>query len=237
MPDHKQQAAQEAAKLIRPGDTIGLGAGSTMTHLLMAVKETPGLAQTLTVASSSFVTRQILIQQGFNVKESGWLSRLDWYFDGCDQFDRHLNALKSGGGVHTAEKVLAAMADSFVLVGDASKRVDHFNGNFPLVVEVIPEALTSVADRLKRFFNPTRSELRFSNKKDGAVITERGNFLIDSWFDPFPDPGDLNDSINAIPGILEHSLFYNMAHKAIIAGPDGITIIPRPDGVTTIPRA
>ncbi|GGB00233.1 ribose 5-phosphate isomerase A [Puia dinghuensis] len=228
MTDFKQQAAQEAAKLIQPGDTIGLGAGSTMIHLITAIKATPGLAETLTVASSSFSTRLRLMAEGFTVKESGWLSRLDWYFDGCDQFDHWLNALKSGGGVHTAEKILAAMADNFVLVGDSSKQSVRFDSTYPLVVEVIPEALSYVADRLKRSFHPTRSELRLSVRKDGAVITERGNFLIDSWFSPFPEPVDLNDQVGAIPGILEHSLFFNLAHKAITAGPDGIMEWSRP---------
>jgi ribose 5-phosphate isomerase A len=189
-----------------------------MTHLINAIKSIPSL----TLASSSFTTRQALLQQGFNVKESGWLASLDYYFDGCDQFDWRLTALKSGGGVHTSEKVLAAMAKQFILVGDSTKRVDKLTNTYPLVVEVIPEALTYVSARIKEYFNPTRSELRLSDKKDGAVITERGNYLIDSWFDPFPEPGILNDRVANLPGVLEHSLFFNMAHKAITAGPDGI---------------
>ncbi len=228
MPDFKQQAALEASKLIRPGDTIGLGAGSTMTHLIAAIKENPELFRSLKTVTSSFNTRQRLLQEGFTVVESGWLSRVDWYFDGCDQFDRRLNALKSGGGVHAAEKILAAMADQFVLVGDQSKRVDRLDATYPLVVEVVPEALSYVSDRLKKFFNPSRSELRLSDKKDGAVITERGNFLIDNWFTTFPEPAMLNERVIAIPGILEHSLFYNMAHRAVIAGPDGIQTLTKP---------
>jgi ribose 5-phosphate isomerase A len=228
MTDYKQQAAAEAAKFIRPGDTIGFGAGSTMSYLITALKPTPEIYTSLTVLSSSFSTRQRLLQEGFTVVESGWTARLDWYFDGCDQFDRRLNALKSGGGIHTAEKVLAAMADNFVLVGDAAKRVDRLDATYPLVVEVIPEALAYVSDRLQKFFNPTRSQLRLSDKKDGAVITERGNFLIDNWFESFPEPAMLNDRIIAIPGILEHSLFYNMAHQAVTAGPDGIVVYTKP---------
>jgi len=224
MSDLKQQAAREAAALIRPGDIIGLGAGSTMAHLIASVKERADLIPTLRTVSSSFATRQRLLQDGFIVADSGWVSRLDWYFDGCDQFDRRLNALKSGGGVHTAEKILAAMADQFILVGDSSKRVERLDAVYPLVVEVIPEALVYVSDRLKKFFNPSKCELRLSDKKDGAVITERGNFLIDLWFETFPEPGILNERVIAIPGILEHSLFYNMAHKAITAGPGGIQI-------------
>jgi ribose 5-phosphate isomerase A len=228
MPDYKQQAAQEAIKFIQPGSAIGLGAGSTMTHLINAIRSIPNLTQSLTVASSSFATRQTLLREGFNVKESGWLARLDYYFDGCDQFDWRLTALKSGGGVHAAEKVLAAMANQFILVGDAAKRVDKLTNTYPLVVEVIPEALAYVSARLKEYFNPIRSELRLSDKKDGAVITERGNFLIDNWFENFPEPGILNDRVTSLAGVLEHSLFFNMAHKAITAGPDGIVVYTKP---------
>jgi ribose 5-phosphate isomerase A len=228
MPDYKQAAAREAAKLIRPGDTVGLGAGSSMTHLIAAIKDDPETFRSLKTVTSSFNTRQRLLQEGFRVVESGWLSRVDWYFDGCDQFDRRLNALKSGGGVHAAEKILAAMADQFVLVGDSSKRVDRLDATYPLVVEVVPEALAYVSDRMQQFFNPSRSELRLSDKKDGAVITERGNFLIDNWFATFPEPAMLNERVIAIPGILEHSLFYNMAHRAVIAGPDGIQTLTKP---------
>jgi ribose 5-phosphate isomerase A len=59
------------------------------------------------------------------------------------------------------------------------------------------------------------------------VITERGNFLIDNWFNVFPEPAMLNERVIAIPGILEHSLFFNMAHRAVIAGPDGIQTLTR----------
>jgi ribose 5-phosphate isomerase A len=228
MSDYKQQAAREAAKLVQPGDSIGLGAGSTMLHLIAALKEQPGLPQSLRIVTSSFATRQKLLQENFTVQDSGWLSRVDWYFDGCDQFDRRLNALKSGGGIHAAEKVLAAMADRFVLVGDYSKRVERFDAKYPLVIEVIPEGLGYVADRLRKFFNPSRSELRLSDKKDGAVITERGNYLIDLWFETFPEPAMLNERVISIPGILEHSLFYNMSHRAITAGPDGIQSFTKP---------
>jgi ribose 5-phosphate isomerase A len=224
MSDYKQQAAAEAARLISPGAHIGLGAGSTMIYLIDAIKTIPNL----TVASSSFATRQILLQQGFNVKDSSWLAGLDYYFDGCDQFDWRLTALKSGGGVHTAEKILAAMAKQFVLVGDNTKRVDRLTNKYPLVVEVIPEALAYVSARLKEYFNPVKSELRLSDKKDGAVITERGNYLIDNWFDTFPEPGILNDRVTSLAGVLEHSLFFNMAHKAITAGPDGIQTYTKP---------
>ncbi len=229
MQDYKKEAAKEAVKLIKPGMTIGFGAGSTMGHLIRYIKADLPLSGSLTTVTSSFTTRRILLEEGFVVREAGWLPGIDVYFDGCDQFDWRLTALKSGGGVHTSEKVLAAMAAEFVLVGDFSKKVDRLDATYPLVVEVLPEALGYVSDRLKKFFNPVRSELRMAGSvKDGAVVTERGNFLIDSWFSTFPEPAMLNDRVTGIPGILEHSLFFNMAHKAVIAGPQGIEICSKP---------
>jgi ribose 5-phosphate isomerase A len=227
MLDFKKEAAGEALKLIRADSTVGFGAGSTMANLIGLIKEDAELAASLKTLSSSFTTRQLLRQQGFSVQDSGSTAQIDFYFDGCDQFDRRLSALKSGGGVHTSEKVLAAMADEFILVGDAGKRVERLGPTYPLVLEVIPEALAYVSDRVKRFFSPARSELRLSDKKDGAVITERGNFLIDCWFDPFPEPAVINERMIGIPGILEHSLFYNLAQRAIVAGPEGIRYYTR----------
>jgi ribose 5-phosphate isomerase A len=222
MQDFKKEAAKEALKWIQPDSIVGFGAGSTMAHLVRYIKEDAALSGSLATVSSSFTTRQLLYQSGFTLLEMERTSRVDCYFDGCDQFDRRLNALKSGGGIHTDEKVMAAMADQFILVGDASKRVERLDTTYPLVLEVIPEALAYVSDRVQRFFHPVRSELRLSDKKDGAVITGRGNFLIDCWFDRFPEPAMINDRMIGIPGILEHSLFYNMAGTAIVAGPDGI---------------
>ena len=221
------EAAKEALKLIRPGSTIGFGAGSTMANLIGLIKGDEALAASLITLTSSFTTRRLLQQQSFAVREMGWTDRVDLYFDGCDQFDRRLSALKSGGGVHTTEKVLASMADEFIIVGDFAKRVERLEPTYPLVLEVIPEALSFVSDRVKKFFNPVKSELRLSNKKDGAVITERGNFLIDCWFDPFPEPAVINDRMAGISGVLEHSLFYNLAQRAIVAGPDGVRYYTR----------
>lgn len=229
MMDFKKDAAKEALKFIKPGGVVGFGAGSTMGHMINFIKEDVTLFGSLSTVTSSFSTRQLLLREGFRVLEAGWLSAVDVYFDGCDQFDWRLSALKSGGGVHVSEKVLAAMAGEFVLVGDVSKKVDRLDGKYPLVVEVLPEALGYVSDRLKKYFGPVRSELRMAGAgKDGAVVTERGNFLIDNWFDLFPEAQVLNDRVTSIPGILEHSLFFNMAHKAVVAGPQGVEICSKP---------
>lgn len=224
MSDLKQQAALAAVKLIKEKSIVGFGAGSTIAHLVQGIRNVPALAGSITTVTSSFNTKLILQQSGFVVKEMGDMEEIDLYFDGCDQFDSRLNALKSGGGIHTREKILASMAREFILIGDESKSVEMLDGKYPLVVEVIPDALAFVMNRLQQL-HPSECRIRLSDRKDGAVITENGNFLLDCRWTVFPEPALVNEKVNGIPGVLEHSLFVNIARLAIIAGPGGIKII------------
>jgi ribose 5-phosphate isomerase A len=225
MKDLKQEAALAAVKLVKENNIVGFGAGSTIAHLINGIKTLPELAGSLVTVTSSYSTRLLLQQLGFTVKEMGDLPEIDLYFDGCDQFDNRRNALKSGGGIHTREKILASMARDFVLVGDAGKYVEKLDGRYPLVLEVIPDALSFAMSRLQQLLNPSECQVRTSDRKDGAVITENGNFLVDCRWTVFPEPELVNERVTRIPGVLEHSLFFNLARLAIIAGPDGVKII------------
>lgn len=225
MSDLKQQAALAAVKLIKRDNVVGFGAGSTIAHMVEGLKKDPELAASLTTVTSSFSTRILLQKAGFAIREMGDLEKIDLYFDGCDQFDTRLNALKSGGGIHTREKILASMAHEFVLVGDESKHVEKLDGKYPLVVEVIPDALAAVMHRIREGFHPSECVIRMAGGKDGAVITENGNFLLDCRWTVFPDPAWLNEKIKGTPGVLEHSLFVNIARLALVAGQGGIKII------------
>jgi ribose 5-phosphate isomerase A len=228
MPDYKKQAAKAALQFVKKDSTIGFGAGSTIKYLIDFIKDDALLANSLNTFTSSFTTKKNLQQLGFKIQDAGAASHLDLYFDGCDQFDSNLNALKSGGGIHTMEKLLAVMATEFIILGDESKYVDKLNATYPLVVEVIPEAISLVLHRLKEMFISANSFIRLSDKKDGPVITEHGNYLIDVCFKVLPEPESINTEVKGITGVLEHSLFYNIAHKAVMAGPAGIKIITKP---------
>lgn len=228
MADLKLQAATEAIKLIRPGQVIGLGAGSTMAHLVNLIAANAELAKSLVLTSSSFKTTALFNSKGLGVRSPAYLKRIDIYFDGCDQFDAGLNALKCGGGIHTGEKILAAMADEFILLGDVQKFTERLDNTYPLVLEILPQALQSVIGKLAFKFQGATLTLRTGAEKDGAVISDNGNYLLNINFTQLPELDKLNCDIKMIPGVVEHSLFYQMATKAIIAGPDGVrTILPK----------
>jgi ribose 5-phosphate isomerase A len=225
MRDYKLEAAKASLDFIKEGQTIGLGAGSTIANLVNLIAGDRSLAHSLTFVSSSFKTRAYLYEKGLRIQSSAYVEGLDTYFDGCDQFDRNLNALKSGGGIHTSEKILASMAREFILIGDASKSVVALDNSYPLVVEILPEALPLVLNRVKVAFPGSSVKLRMSSQKDGAVLSENGNLLADIHFEELPLLEVLNTTIKMIPGVVEHSLFYQLATKAIVADENGISML------------
>lgn len=225
--DLKKEAAKEALRLINDHSTIGLGAGTTIKHIVDLLKDRIREGFTVKVMTSSFTTLQLLIESGIGSPDLASGQRPELYLDGCDQVDEGLNALKSGGGIHTHEKLLASMADRFVIIGDDSKYTEHFSEKFPLVIEAIPEALYFVPEQVQKTFPGSKLVLRLQEKTDGAVITRNGNYLFDVWFRNWPPPGDVNSLCKSIPGILETSLFYGIAEKAILAGNNGIRVLEK----------
>jgi ribose 5-phosphate isomerase A len=225
MDDYKLEAAKASLDFMNSGQKIGLGAGSTIFHMIDIIMENTVLAQSLSFVSSSFTTRQYLFEKGIKQQLSSNMEDLDIYFDGCDQFDIELNAFKSGGGIHTSEKIMASCANEFILVGDESKFVEKLNNTHPLVIEILPEALTFVLTKIQMHYPQSVTNIRKATQKDGAIITENGNFIADVRFDEVPELAKLNTTVKMTPGIVEHSLFYRMATKAIIAGKLGVRII------------
>ncbi len=221
----KQRAAAKAITFIKDGTIVGLGAGLTIAYIADYLKTKINEGLSIQLVSSSFTTKQLLIKENLKVLPVELCKEIDIYFDGCDQFDKQLNALKSGGGIHTQEKILASMANQFILVGDDSKLVDTFDTKYPLVIEMLPQSASFVPYKIQTLFPEVKIQWRINDKKDGAVITENGNYLIDVYFKTWPGLSSINQTLKSIAGVVETSLFYGMAHKAIIAGENGVRVL------------
>ena len=165
MTDYKVEAAKAALAYIKPGQIIGLGAGTTVAHLVAMISGQSDLASSLVFTSSSFKTTSNLAERGLTLQSPSLLKHLDLYFDGCDQFDKELSALKSGGGIHTTEKILASMADEFILIGDYSKSVERLDTTYPVVIEILPQALQVVFHRLLSNYPGVVVKLRMGDQK------------------------------------------------------------------------
>jgi ribose 5-phosphate isomerase A len=185
----KRAAAEEAARLVEDGMTVGLGTGTTVAYLLPAVAER---RLTLRCVATSPQTEQAARELGFSLEPFDALDRLDLTIDGADQIDPAGWLVKGGGAAHTREKVVAAASDRFVVIGSSDKLVEAIAPPVPL--ELLPFGVRATL----RALGP--AELRdVPPSPDGGVIAD--------YLGPVEDPADLADRLAAIPGVVEHGLF------------------------------
>ena len=181
----------------------------------------------MTIVTPSFSTEKLCVLNGLKVLPTWSVDSIAVAFDGCDEVDNNLNALKSGGGIHTKEKIIAEMAEEYILLVDESKVVDKLKFNYPIVLEIIPESMGFVEKKIKEIGG--QINMRISSSKDGAVISDHGLFLMDVKFNgnEIKSISKLNEDLKRITGVVETSLFYNIASKAIVVSENGIRTISR----------
>ena len=204
----KRLAAEAAAELVESGMTVGLGTGSTVAHLLPAIASR-GLTEIRCVATSA-ATEEQARELGIPVEEFDSLVRLDIAIDGTDEVTPDGWLIKGGGGAHLREKVVAAAADRFVVIGDSSKTVEAFT--WPVPLELFGFGAASTLERLG-----SDVTLRDAPRSpDGGVIADyRGGGL--------DDPAALAARLEADPGVAAHGLFPpDMVSEVLIARGDGV---------------
>ena len=223
--DLKKQAANHAMDWIKSGMRLGLGAGSSVAHVVDGLPVLLAKGYQIECYTASASTAILLRQRGISPGMLQEIDRIDLYMDGCDQVDTRLNALKSLGGIHTHEKLLASMAASFILLGDDQKYRPNLDTTCPLAIEVIPEAAGYVVAAARKLFAEiVRTDWK-QHPAGGAFITPNSNYIYNLWFRSWPELSEINPMIKSIPGVLETSLFYQMASQAIMAGPAGVRVL------------
>jgi ribose 5-phosphate isomerase A len=214
----KRRAGIEAATIVRDGQVVGLGTGSTaaeaIAELGRRVRE-EGLS--IVGVPTSFSAAMLATKHGVPIQTLENVSGIDIAIDGADEVDPYRNLIKGGGGAHTREKVVASNALTFVIVVDSSKLVERLGEKCPVPVEVISMARTPVIRRLEALGG--KPVLRMSAQKDGPVITDECNMILDVKFDGIDDPETLDKQINAIPGVVENGLFVGMADLILVGVP------------------
>ncbi|MHB1429379.1 MAG: ribose-5-phosphate isomerase RpiA [Rhodocyclaceae bacterium] len=212
----KQAVAKAAADYIvaniPAGSIIGVGTGSTANCFideLAKIKERVAA----TVASSE-ATKKRLEGHGIKVLDLNDVASMPVYVDGADEITAKLEMVKGGGGALTREKIVAAVADKFVCVCDASKLVNVL-GKFPLPVEVIPMAREYVAREIVR--------LGGQPKLRESFVTDNGNVILDVHGWQIADPAGLETALNGIVGVVTNGLFARRgADLLLLATPEGV---------------
>ena len=192
----KKAAAHAALTDVVEGSIVGVGTGSTVNHFIDALATIRD--RIIGAVSSSEASTKRLRAHGIEVFDLNGIESVPFYVDGADEIDGGFAMIKGGGGALTREKIVAAVAERFVCICDASKRVEVLGG-FPLPVEVIPMACGHVARELRR--------LGGEPKLREGFVTDNGNLILDVHGLSITDPVSTEMRINQIVGVVTNGLF------------------------------
>ncbi|KZX46924.1 ribose-5-phosphate isomerase RpiA [Haloarcula sp. K1] len=214
----KQAAGESAAEAVEDGMAVGLGTGSTAAHAIRAIGRAVDAGLDVVGVPTSFQSRQLARDCGIPLADLDDVS-VDLAIDGADEVAGG-NLIKGGGAAHAREKIVDASADRFLVIADPTKEAESLS--VPVPVEVLPMARPTVAEAVDDLGgDPT---LRRAERKDGPVVTDNGNLVLDCDFGPIDDPAALASDLAALPGVVEHGLFVDMADEIHVGTTDGVTV-------------
>ncbi|QIJ53584.1 ribose-5-phosphate isomerase RpiA [Proteus mirabilis] len=203
----KKAVGWAALEYVKPGTIVGVGTGSTASHFIDALATMKG--QIEGAVSSSEASTAKLKSYGIPVFDCNEVDSLDIYVDGADEINHQMQMIKGGGAALTREKIIAAVAKTFVCIVDESKQVDVL-GKFPLPVEVIRMARSYVARELVKLGGlPEYRE---------NVVTDNGNVILDVYNLTILNPIELENKINSIAGVVTVGLFANRGADIVLMG-------------------
>jgi ribose 5-phosphate isomerase A len=192
---------------------IGLGSGRAVWATIAQLP-----AGTRAVAASER-TREVAEGAGIEVLELDGTFELELALDGADEVGPDLGLVKGGGGALLREKIVISAARRFVVVAEASKKVERLGEGFSLPVEVVRFAWKDTRRRLSGLLPD--AELRLSPGGSDPYLTDEGHYILDAPIPPEADPNELATALKTIPGVVEHGLFLDMASVALLGNDDG----------------
>jgi len=203
----KRRVARAALKFVVDDAVVGVGSGSTVNLFIDELAAIKGRIDGAVAASEASAER--LRKHGIRVCDLNSVQELPVYVDGADEITEHLHMIKGGGGALTREKIVAAVAKTFVCICDASKLVPVL-GRFPLPLEVIPMARSHVGrEMLRRKAQPVLRE---------GFRTDNGNLILDCHGLTILDPAALEAELNNIPGVVTNGLFARRGADVLLLG-------------------
>ncbi|GBO87423.1 ribose-5-phosphate isomerase RpiA [Marinobacter salsuginis] len=215
----KKAVAKAAIDYIAPrldsDSVIGVGTGSTANFFIDMLAELKNEFDG--AVASSEATAERLKSHGIPVYDLNSVSGLEFYVDGADETNERLELIKGGGAALTREKIVAAVARTFICIADDSKMVGIL-GAFPLPVEVIPMARSHVGREIVRLGgDPVYRE---------GVVTDNGNIIIDVHNMDISQPIRVEEQLNNIVGVVTNGLFARRRADLLLLGTkDGVKSI------------
>jgi ribose 5-phosphate isomerase A len=224
----KRRAGEAAAAEVDDGDVVGLGTGSTAAHAIRALGRAVDSGLDIEGIPTSYQSRQLAREAGVPLTTLE-AATPDLAIDGADQFaggdGGPFHLVKGGGAAHAREKVVDTAADRLLVVADESKRAAELDHAVP--VEVLPDAVPVVERAVAELGG--EPALRAAERKDGPVVTDNGNLVLDCAFGSIAEPAALAADLSACPGVVEHGIFVDCTTAVYVGGADGVEVLERTD--------
>lgn len=207
--EEKKKVAEKVASIANDGDTIGVGSGSTSFLAIQAIakrmKEENLKIRAIPTSKEIAMVCNYLKIPVVSLMEA----KPDWCFDGADEVTHEKWLVKGRGAAMFKEKLVISNAKKAYILVDSSKFVQKPCEKFPIPIEIFPDALYSVKEKLLEL-GAISADLRLAKKKDGPVITENGNLIIDAKFENIDE--NFETKLKSIVGVIETGLFigYNV---------------------------
>ena len=229
MEELKIAAATAAIPYVEDGMRLGIGTGSTAEKFMELLAERVEGGLTIVGIPTSERTAQRCTELGIPLSSLEETPELDLTVDGADEISPDLSLIKGAGGALLREKIVANASRRMIVIADQSKEVEKL-GAFALPVEVASFGYTVTARAIERAtrelgFDP---QLDLREGRDGPSRTDGQNFVYDLHLRSIDEPKRLAKVLSAIPGVVEHGLFIDLADLALVADESGVhTIEPR----------
>ena len=213
----KQSAARDSLRFVKDGDVVGLGTGSTATHMIFQLGERVKAGLRIRGIPTSERTAQLACSIGIQLTTLQETPRIDVTIDGADEIDPRLRLIKGGGGALVREKQVARASRQLVIIGDSTKQVAVL-GKFPLPVAVVPSSDVAASQAISAL----GASVQVRHQDQRLFVTDAGHHILDCHFGQIADPEGLAKEIQSIPGVVDHGLFLDMADVALIARGEAI---------------
>jgi ribose 5-phosphate isomerase A len=226
---YKRAAAARALEYVRPGMRLGLGTGSTAKHLVDLLGERVRGGFDVVAVPTSEATHKQALACGIKLTTLDETPELDLTIDGADEIGPDLMLIKGGGGALLREKIVANASGQMIVIADESKCVGAL-GKFALPIEIAPFGAGATQRAVEEILRAAHPGATFTMRKgkDGlAFVTDGGHWIVDAALGKIGDPRAVAIALNAVPGVMEHGLFIDMAEAAVIGGPDGVRVVER----------
>ena len=211
--ESKQKVALKIADKIKDGDVLGFGSGSTSYLAAIAIAEKMKKENIkITAIPTSYEIKMLC--GNLKIPTATLLEKKpDWSFDGADEVDEKNWLIKGRGAAMFKEKLNIANSKITYILVDESKFVSKLGEKFKIPVECFPDSINYVEQELVKL-GAKEIALRKAISKDGPVITENGNLILDAKFDNIDK--ELEKNLKLITGVIETGLFIGYNNVEII---------------------